>query len=76
VDDISEETRDADGIYVVLQDHRWGEISKYCWSFTWEWAAFCHKVAGRLYCLLRTAVNWWGRLVYFMSVWTQTATIC
>ena len=24
LDDISEETRDADGIYVVLQDQRWG----------------------------------------------------
>jgi hypothetical protein len=34
VEYICEEARDVDGIYVVLQNQRWLESSKYCWSFT------------------------------------------
>jgi hypothetical protein len=31
-EDISEEACDADGIYVVLQNQRWGKRFEYCWS--------------------------------------------
>jgi len=34
VEDVSEEACDADGIYVILQNQRWGEGLKYCWTFT------------------------------------------
>jgi len=34
VEDVSEEVCDSDGIYVILQNKRWGKGLKYCWTFT------------------------------------------
>ena len=34
VEDVSEEACDADGIYVILQDQRWGKGLKCCWTFS------------------------------------------
>jgi len=31
-EDIPEEACDADGVYVVLQNQRWGKRFEYCWS--------------------------------------------
>jgi len=31
-EDIPEEACDADSIYVVLQNKRWGKRFEYCWS--------------------------------------------
>jgi len=65
VEDVSGEACDADGIYVILQIQRWGKGLKYCWTFTWEYAAFCYKMVGCLYDLFRTAAGWRGRLFHF-----------
>jgi hypothetical protein len=32
VEGVSEEACDADGVYVVLQNQRWGKRFEYCWS--------------------------------------------
>jgi len=34
VEDVSEEVCDADGIYVILHNKKWGKGLKYCWTFT------------------------------------------
>jgi hypothetical protein len=31
-ENIPEEACDADGVYVVLQNQRWGKRFEYCWS--------------------------------------------
>jgi hypothetical protein len=36
VEVISEAVCDADDIYVVLQNQRWGKRFEYCWSVVWE----------------------------------------
>jgi hypothetical protein len=76
VEDTSEEACNADGVYVMLQNQRWGKSLKYRGSFTWEQAAFSQEVACHLYSLFRAFANWWGRLVHFVEVWMETAMIC
>jgi hypothetical protein len=76
VEDTSEETCNADGVYVMLQNQMWGNSLNFCGSFTWEQTAFRQEVAGRLYTLFRAFTNWWGRLVHFVEVWTETDVIC
>jgi hypothetical protein len=34
VEDTSEEACNVDGVYVMLQNQRWGKILKYCGSLT------------------------------------------
>jgi len=76
VEDVTEETRCADGIYVILQNQRWGEGFEVLLDVHFEQAAFCHKMVGRLYSLFRTASGWRGHLVHFVEVWPEIGVIC
>ena len=40
---VSEESCDADGVYVILQNQRWGKRFEYWWSVLWEYTAFFSK---------------------------------
>ena len=33
VEDVSVEVCEAGGIYVILQNQRWGKVMNYCWTF-------------------------------------------